>query len=322
MAESDKNEIYLSSSPHFHSPVTTSKIMWMVVIALLPICAAGVIIFGLRALAVLAVSTVSCLVFETLFNLIVYRKSEPDRIWSVKDGSAVITGLLLACTLSPLVPLWQVILGAFFSIVVIKGFFGGLGQNIWNPALGGRAFLMICFPGTMGAQWLDPVTDAVSGATVLSKPELFTSYKDLFLGLQGGCIGETAAFVILVSGLFLIAMRIIDWRIPLSFIGTVALLTLVSGGNVLATILSGGLFLGAFFMATDYVTSPITAWGRVVFGLGCGLITFLIRRFGGYPEGVMFSILFMNCIYPFLNNLTGRLYGYGKKKKAAAKEAK
>lgn len=321
MAESDKNEIYLSSSPHFHSPLTTSKIMWMVVIALLPVCIAGVIIFGLRALAVLAVSTASCVAFETLFNLLVYKKSEPDRVLSVKDGSAVITGLLLACTLSPLIPFWQVILGAFFSMVVIKGFFGGLGQNIWNPALGGRAFLMICFPGTMGARWLDPVTDAVSGATVLSKPELFTSYKDLLLGNQGGCIGETAALVILICGLFLIAMRIIDWRIPLSFIGTVALLTLVSGGDVLATILSGGLFLGAFFMATDYVTSPITAWGRAVFGLGCGLLTFLIRKFGGYPEGVMFSILFMNCIYPFLNNLTGRIYGYGKKK-TAKKEAK
>ncbi|MCQ2598080.1 MAG: RnfABCDGE type electron transport complex subunit D [Treponema sp.] len=317
MAESDKNEIYLSSSPHFHSPLTTSKIMWMVVIALLPICAAGVIIFGLRALDVLILSVSSCVLFEFLFNTIVYGKKEPEKKWTIKDGSAVITGLLLACTLSPLVPFWQVILGAFFSMVVIKGFFGGLGQNIWNPALGGRAFLFICFPTTMGAQWLDPATDAVSGATILSQASQFTSYWDLFLGRQGGCIGETAAICILISGLFLISIKIIDWRIPLSFIGTVALFTLISGGDVLAAILSGGLFLGAFFMATDYVTSPVTPWGRVIFGAGCGLITFLIRRFGGYPEGVMFSILFMNCIYPFLNNITPRIYGYGKKKKEA-----
>ena len=313
------DKLYLSSSPHFHGPISTKLIMWIVVIALLPVCAAGCIIFGWRALAVLSVSTLSCVLFEFLFNLLVYRKTEPERIYSVKDGSAVITGLLLACTLSPMVPFWQVILGAFFSMVIVKGFFGGIGQNIWNPALAGRAFLFICFPSTMGALWLDPLTDAVSGATILSQPSQFTSYWDLFLGRQGGCIGETAALIILISGLFLIWMKIIDWRTPLSFIGTVAVLTLISGGNVLSAILSGGLMLGAFFMATDYVTSPITPLGRAVFGFGCGLITFLIRKFGGYPEGVMFSILFMNCIHPFLNNLSPRKYGYGKKSKGGKK---
>ena len=317
MAESDKNEIYLSSSPHFHAPVSTKMIMWMVVFALLPVCIAGCLHFGLRALAVLDVSLTSCLVLEFLFNLIVYHKSEPDRIFSIHDGSAAVTGLLLACTLPPTVPFWQVILGAFFAIVVVKGFFGGLGQNVWNPALAGRAFLMICFPQAMGSSWLDPLTDTVSGATVLSNPNLMTSYLDLLYGKQGGCIGETAALVILISGLFLIYMHIIDWRIPLSFIATVAILTLVSGGDAVMAVLSGGLMLGAFFMATDYVTSPITKWGRVVFGIGCGLITFLIRKFGGYPEGVMFSILFMNCIHPFLNNLRSRMYGYGKAKKEA-----
>lgn len=310
-------KMYLSSSPHFHSPVSTQMIMWMVCFALLPVCIAGCIIFGWCALAVLAVSVASCVLFEYLFNLIVYRKSEPEKVLSIKDGSAVLSGLLLACTLSPLVPFWQVVLGGFFAMVVVKGFFGGLGQNVWNPALSGRAFLFICFPSTMGSQWLDPATDAVSGATILSQASQFTSYWNLFLGRQGGCIGETAAIVILISGLFLIWMKIIDWRIPLSFIATVALLTLVSGGDVLMSVLSGGLMLGAFFMATDYVTSPITSWGRVVFGIGCGLITFLIRKFGGYPEGVMFSILFMNCIHPFLNNLRSRMYGYGKAKKEA-----
>ena len=311
-------KMYLSSSPHFHSPLTTGKIMLSVVIALLPICISGVVIFGLRALAVIAISVVSCLIFEFLFNLIVYRKTEPERIWSVKDGSAVITGMLLACTLSPAIPFWQVILGAFFSMVVVKGFFGGLGQNIWNPALAGRAFLMVCFPSTMGAAWINPATDAISSATILSKPELFTSFRDLIFGNQGGCIGETCSLVILTAGLCLIVLRIIDWRIPLSFIGTVALasfLSTFSGTEVLKSVLSGGLLLGAFFMATDYVTSPVTSWGRVLFGFGCGLITFLIRKFGGYPEGVMFSILFMNCIYPFLNKLSPRIYGYKRKAK-------
>ena len=310
MADTE-NKIYLSSSPHFKGPVTTKLVMWMVVFALMPVCVGAVIVFGLRALAVLAVSVISAVGFEFLFNLLVYKNEEAKK-WSIKDGSAVITGLLLACTLSSTVPFWQVIFGAAFAVIVVKGFFGGLGNNIWNPALAGRAFLMICFPASIGASWVEPGTDAISGATILSTKAL-VPIKDLLLGYRAGCLGETCTLLIIIAGLFLISMKLIDWRIPVCFIGTVALCTWIAGGNVPVALLSGGLMLGAFFMATDYVTSPITMWGRVIFGIGCGLITFLIRQFGGYPEGVMFSILFMNCFYPFLNNLNSRIYGYGKK---------
>lgn len=325
----DTNELNLSSSPHFHSGLTTQKIMFCVVLAMLPLCIAGTITFGIRSLFVILVSVAACLLCEYLFDVITKRSTK-----TIQDGSAVITGILLALTLPPTVPFWQLILGDFVAIVIVKNFFGGLGQNVWNPALGGRAFLFISFPSAIGASWIDPATDAVTSATVLSQVKsgsvacdsffmgnghfagLF-QYKDLYrdflTGQRGGCIGETCGLLIILAGLFLILVRVIDWRTPLAFIGTVTLCNLIAGNDIVLGILGGGLLLGAFFMATDYVTTPVTKPGRLLFGLGCGIITFLIRQFGGYPEGVMFSILFMNCLTPFLTKLTSRKYGYARK---------
>jgi electron transport complex protein RnfD len=241
------------------------------------------------------------------------------------DGSALITGLLLALTLPPTIPLWMAAAGSVFSIAIVKEAFGGLGHNIFNPALGGRAFMAVSFPAEM-TTWVWPMrfgvslsnTDAATTATPLAEgfvwpyPNLHL-YRDMFLGNVAGSIGETSALLILISGLLLIALRIIDWRIPLSYIGTVALLTFVFGHDAIFHILAGGLMLGAFFMATDYVTSPITARGRLIFGLGAGTLTALIRLFGGLPEGVAFSILMMNAITPLIDRyIKVRPYGLTK----------
>lgn len=317
--------IQLSSSPHIASKIKTSHVMWAVVIALLPETVWGVILFGIPALVTILASVATAILSEFLFNLICKKRQ------SAFDGSAAITGLLLALVLPPTLPLWQTILGSFFAIIVAKQLFGGLGSNVWNPALTGRAFLFASFPAAMGNAWITPLPDATSSATILStlkQADAVTSattagaaasidYWQLFIGRQAGCIGESSVLLILISALFLIATKIVDWRTPVFMIGTFALLTWISGGDVLAHVLSGGLVFGAVFMATDYVTSPVTAPGRIVFGAGCGLLTFLIRKFGGYPEGVMFSILIMNSIVPFLNKLTPRMYGY--KKEGGAK---
>lgn len=310
-APSDVNEINISSSPHFADNWSTAKIMLAVIIALVPLCVYGVILYGLSALFTILVSVASCVVFEFLFQKLA---KQPVR---VGDLSCIVTGLLLALVLPPAVPFWMIILGAFFAIVVAKGFFGGIGANVFNPALTGRAFMVVSFPVAM-TTWATPFTDAVSGATPLVSGG--TDYMSLFLGQRAGCIGESSVLLILLACLFLIAMRIIDWRLPLSMVATVALCTLIAGGDVLAAVMTGGLLFGAVFMITDYATSPVTPWGRVLFGCGCGLITFLIRNFGGFPEGVMFSILIMNVLVPFLNRIVPRKYGYGKKK--AAKEGK
>ena len=344
MAESDKNEIYLSSSPHFHSPLSVKRLMYSVVIALLPICVEGILLYGIRVLGLILTSVATCMSGEYVYRKLLKKKRKNTAL----DGSAIITGILLALVMPPTVPFWVIILGDLFAIIVVKNIFGGLGQNVWNPALGGRAFLMISFPAIMGSAWINPKTDAVSSATILSQikssadavtqatshasnipePTGFLDtflnghfagifeYKDLYLdyllGNRAGCIGESSALLIIITGIVLILLRVIDWRIPFSFIGTVVLCTFISGGDIVMCVLSGGLLLGAFFMATDYVTSPMTRPGMLIFGAGCGLVTFLIRTFGGYPEGVMFSILFMNCFYPFLNNIIPRKYGYGK----------
>ena len=310
-APSDVNEINISSSPHFADNWSTAKIMLAVIIALVPLCVYGVILYGLSALITILVSIASCVVFEFLFQKLT---KQPVR---VGDLSCIVTGLLLALVMPPAVPFWMVILGAFFAIVVAKGFFGGIGANVFNPALTGRAFMFVSFPIAM-TTWSTPFTDAVSGATPLVAGG--TDYMSLFLGNRAGCIGESSVLLILLACLFLIAMRVIDWRLPLSMVATVALCTLIAGGDVLAAVMTGGLLFGAVFMITDYATSPVTPWGRVLFGCGCGLITFLIRNFGGFPEGVMFSILIMNVLVPFLNRIVPRKYGYGKKK--AAKEGK
>ncbi len=308
-----ENKIHLSSSPHFTEGLSTQKVMLMVIISMLPECIAGVMFFGAAALVRILVSVASCVVFEGLYQKITKQKIR------VSNLSAVVSGILLALVIPSTTPVWMVVLGALVAMVVAKGLFGGIGSNVFNPALTGRAFMFISFPAAMGACWFNPEIDAVSGATILSQikngavtgsPDLYLQY---FLGNRAGCIGETSILLILISFLFLFSTHIIDWRAPVAMVATTALCTLVSGGDVLLALLTGGLLFGATFMVTDYATAPLTGYGRLVFGFGCGLITFLIRKLGGYPEGVMFSILIMNCFTPFLNNLTRRMYGYGKK---------
>lgn len=345
MAESDSNEIHLSPAPHFGSPVATPRIMFAVVATLLPIALWGIWLFGFPALVTILTSVASCVGSEALFRLATKRDIR------VGDWSAVITGLLLALVLPPSTPVWMTALGGIFSILVAKEFFGGLGANVFNPALSGRAFLMVSF-STQMTTWVlprvspfapsagDALADAVSAATplallkegggvlktaqgILEKTDFLSAgdlYWNLFLGNRAGCIGESAIFLILLAGIVLLAFRVIDWRAPLAMVATAVAVTWIGGVDPLLTLLSGGLLFGAVFMVTDYSTAPVTPTGRLLFGAGCGLITALIRLFGGYPEGVMFSILIMNALSPFLDRLIPRKYGWvrpAKKEKSA-----
>lgn len=311
-------KMILSSSSHISSGRKTQALMFTVVASLIPECVYGVVIFGIPALITILASVASSVLFEFLFNLLAKKKQ------TVSDGSAIITGILLALVLPPTIPVWQTVLGAAFGIIVAKSLFGGLGSNVWNPALTGRAFLFVSFPVAMGNAWITPLPDAVSTATVLPaiKSGAFVPSREIYLqyffGNRAGCIGETSILLILISFVFLLATRTIDWRAPFAMVATTVLLTWISGGDILMALLSGGLIFGATFMVTDYVTAPVTKPGRLVYGAGCGLITFLIRKFGGYPEGVMFSILIMDSLAPFLNKITRRKYGY----KKSAMEAK
>lgn len=311
-------KMILSSSPHISSGRKTQALMFTVVASLIPECVYGVVIFGIPALITILASVASSVLFEFLFNLLAKKKQ------TVSDGSAIITGILLALVLPPTIPVWQTVLGAAFGIIVAKSLFGGLGSNVWNPALTGRAFLFVSFPVAMGSAWITPLPDAVSTATILPaiKSGAFTPSREIYLqyffGNRAGCIGETSILLILISFVFLLATRTIDWRAPFAMVATTVLLTWISGGDILMALLSGGLIFGATFMVTDYVTAPVTKPGRLIYGAGCGLITFLIRKFGGYPEGVMFSILIMDSLAPFLNKITRRKYGY----KKSAMEAK
>ncbi|WP_027729029.1 RnfABCDGE type electron transport complex subunit D [Treponema sp. C6A8] len=339
----------LSSSPHFTEGLTTQKIMAGVLIAMLPECIAGVVVFGLPALIRIVVSVFGCVLFEALFQKFTKQKI------LVSNLSAAVSGVLLALVLSSTTPIWMVLLGDLVAMVVAKGLFGGIGSNVFNPALTGRGVLVMSFPAAIGARWYDPhliphiheklasmgktaaeidamsqatVWDGITAATTLSKVKAGTfvpdaqTYWQLFIGNRAGCIGETSIMLLMVSFCFLLLTRIIDWRAPLAMVGTVVVCTFLggihagltaAGTDVLTALLTGGLIFGATFMVTDYATTPITGPGRLIFGFGCGLITWLIRRFGGYPEGVMFSILIMNAVAPLLNNFTGRMYGYGKK---------
>lgn len=324
-----ENRFHISSSPHFTFGSSTQKIMLAVLIALLPETVAGIVIFGLPALITILVSLIGAVAFEALFQKVTGQKV------IVNNLSAAVSGLLIALVLPSTTPFWMVLLADAVAVVIAKGLFGGLGSNVFNPALTGRAVLFISFPAAIGANWYNPAlsldsltekTDAISQATVLSQIkngslESF-DYMQFFLGNRAGCIGETSIILILISFLFLLITKIIDWRAPLTMLFTVALLTFLSGLSnginlaaldMLKALLTGGLVFGATFMVTDYATTPVTKPGRLIFGFGCGLITFLIRKFGGYPEGVMFSILIMNAIAPHLNNFTVRMYGYGKK---------
>jgi electron transport complex protein RnfD len=289
--------------------------MWTVVLSTIPAGIAGVIIFGLDALWVTLVAVIAAVLTEAVFEILSKKKI------TVMDGSAVITGILLAYNLPSNVPLWLPIVGAVFSIAIGKQVFGGLGQNIFNPALVGRVFLMASWPKYM-TTFIKPFSyDAITSATPLAalkegKILEHISYLDLFLGKRGGCIGEVCILALLIGAAILLYKGYISWHIPATYIFTTAIFTYIFGarqlfhGDWLFHILSGGLILGAFFMATDYVATPLTAKGQIIFGTGCGLLTAVIRLWGGYPEGASYAILMMNAATPFIDRYTkNRIYG-------------
>ncbi len=297
-----------SVSPHFFTSRSTRRVMLDVIIALIPAAAASVIIFGWRSALVIGVCVAACIVFEYGFEKLCRRDN------TIGDLSAIVTGMLLAFNLPVSIPIWQAILGSAAAIIVVKQLFGGIGQNFANPAITARIILMVSFSGSM-TNWVYPATlktpDAVSSATPLAAAAKHTeammpSYTDLFLGNHAGCLGETCALALILGGLYLLVRRVISWQTPVVFVGVVALMSLLCGRDPLYQVLSGGLLLGAIFMATDYSTTPHTGWGKVIFGAGCGLITVLIRFWGSLPEGVSFSILIMNILTPYIDRLTRR----------------
>ncbi len=302
----------LSVSPHIHSGRSTAGIMRDVVISLVPAAIAGTVIFGLRALLVIAVCVASCVLLEAIFNKI----TKKDQ--TIGDFSAAVTGLLLALNLPANIPIWQCVIGSAFAIIIVKCLFGGIGCNPVNPAITARVFMLVSF-GSMTVQAYPTTVDTVAGATPLASMAEGTipSIKSLFLGLTGGAIGETCALALLIGFVYLLVRRVITWHIPVAFIGSVLVFSFLMEGfdvmKAVALVLSGGLLIGAIFMATDYVTSPSTAKGKIVFGIGAGLLTFLIRYFGVYPEGVSFAILFMNILTPYIDALTAHKVFGGRK---------
>ncbi len=306
-------KLHVSVSPHIHGKKTTQGIMLDVIIALLPATLAGIVLFGINALFVVATCVIAAVACELLFNIIVKKEQ------TVSDLSSVVTGLLLALNLPANIPLWQATVGSAFAIIVVKCVFGGLGKNIVNPAITARVFMLLAF-GSMTASVFPAGMDSASGATPLTDldNDVTLNLMDLFLGKNGGAIGETCALALIIGGIYLLVRKVISWHIPVAFIGTAFLFTLlVEGGNfetALAWTLSGGLLIGAIFMATDYVTSPSTAKGKIIFGIGAGVITVLVRFWGTYPEGVSFAILFMNIVNPYIDSLCNRkLFGGAKK---------
>jgi len=310
-----ETKLIVSGSPHMHTRESASRIMWMVVLSLVPAGLSGIWIFGKPALWTILLAIASALFAEAGIQFLTKRKI------SVLDGSAFLTGLLLAYNLGPNVPFWIPIIGSFAAIAVGKMVFGGLGQNIFNPALVGRVFLMASWPKYM-TTFIQPFNyDTVTQATPLAllkegKVIEHINYLNLFLGNHSGCIGEVSILALLLGAAFLILRGYISWHIPVSFIAATGALTyLFAGksplsGDLIFHILSGGLILGAFFMATDYVTSPLTRKGHIIFGVGCGLLTAIIRIWGGYPEGVSYAILMMNAAAPLIDRFTkNRVYG-------------
>ena len=309
-----KEMLTVSSSPHIKRPDTTRGIMSDVVIALAPAATYGCILFGLRALAVLITCVGVAVLSEFLWNKALKKPN------TIKDMSAVVTGLLLGMNLPPTLPLWQAAIGSVAAIIVVKQMFGGLGHNFANPAIAARIMLLVSFPAAM-TRFTEPVSDAVTSATPLVGTASALSFKTLFFGMHAGSIGETSAFLLLVGGLYLVIRRVITPIIPVCFIGTVALFSLITGENVMLSVFGGGLILGAVFMATDYTTSPTTPLGKAVFAVGCGIITFVIRKFGSLPEGVSYSILLMNILVPHINRFTlSKPFGFEKVKEAAKSE--
>jgi electron transport complex protein RnfD len=293
--------------------------MLVLLIALLLPSVAAVYFFGFYALSVI----IWCVFFAVITEIAVKKiRRQPF----VMDGSAIVTGVLLALTLPPGISLWMAAVGTIFAIAIVKEAFGGLGHNIFNPALGGRAFLAACFALEM-TSWVKPTglaADAITTATPLGEGFIIPAargslYLDMFLGNTGGSLGETSALLILLGGAILVAFNIIDFKVPFFYLATVALLSLVTGQDIIIQLLGGGLLLGAVFMATDPVTSPLTARGRIIFAVGCGVITIIIRRFGGLPEGVTYSILFMNAVTPLIDRYVKvRPYGLRKAVKSEA----
>ena len=314
----------LSSSPHSFTPVSTSRMMLSVIIALIPAAGYGVYLYGLSALALILVSVASAVAAEYVFRKAIKAHT------TIGDFSAVITGLLLALILPPATPLWMAALGAVFAIVVAKEFFGGLGANPFNPALIGRAFLLMSFPAAI-TTWSMPngltlAADAMSTATPLAlvkqgapladvaayfgASDLGGLLRQLFMGYRSGSLGESSILLIALGGLFLVGIGVVQWIVPAAVLGSAFLFSWILGMNPLFTVLTGGLVFGAFFMATDYATRPLTPVGQALFGIGIGLITVVIRKFGGFPEGVTYAILIMNIATPFLNKIRVRKYGF------------
>lgn len=312
-------KMVITAAPHMKSEMTTRGVMLDVIIALFPAFCWSVVTYGTNSVALVVTGIISCVVFEYLFCLMAKKKN------TVGDCSAIVTGILLAFNLPSETPIWMVIIGSFFAIVVVKQLFGGLGQNFMNPALAARAFLF-SWPSIM-TTFTKPFqngVDAVTTATPLSflkngeLPE--QSIRDMFMGVKPGCIGEISAVLLILGGVYLLVRKVITWHIPVAYIGTVAIITFLFPRTTLATeymlysIFSGGLMLGAIFMATDYVTSPVSNKGKLIYGIGCGLLTVFIRYFGGYPEGVSYSILLMNvCVGLIDKNFISKPFGTPKK---------
>lgn len=302
----------VSAPPHISTKDDVSTIMYDVILALMPAMIAGAYLFGYRAIIIVLISVLSSVAFEILWNKALNKQP------STNDLTAVVSGILLGFNMPVTVPLWMPVVGSFFMIIIVKMCFGGLGHNFMNPALAGRAFLMASWPAAM-TRFVAPfsrldivdVTDAITSATPLS-PEFADNVSawNLFLGNVGGCIGETSALALLIGGAYLLIRRIITWRIPVCYLATVAVLSALCGADVSVQLLSGGLMLGAIFMATDYTTSPVTPLGQIIYAVGCGVLTCVIRFAGGYPEGVSYSILLMNIATPLIDKLTPpKIYG-------------
>ena len=337
-------KLIATSNPHIRGNETTRSIMLDVIIAMCPALIWAIIYFGVEALLLTVVSVVGCVFFEWAYRKIMHKPQ------SIGDLSAVVTGMLLSFVCPATTPLWMILIGDFFAIVVVKQLFGGIGKNFLNPALAGRAFMLASFASTMSGNWIDP---AVSKAGIASTADIVTaatpltylkgddiaatfqtltetySVGDMFLGKCGGSLGEVSALCLLLGLVWLLFRKVISWHIPVSYIATVAVLTLIfpRGGAdavqwMLYNLFGGGLMLGAIFMATDYSTSPITKKGQLIYGIGCGLFTVFIRYFGSYPEGVCYSILVMNCVAPLIDKCTKPArFGVAKseKKEASAK---
>lgn len=307
------NRFVVSSSPHMHKDESIASIMLDVLIALMPAALAGIYYFGWRAAVMMLTSIASCLLFEYLYEKLMKKPI------TTRDLSAMVTGLLLGMNLPSTIPLWMVVVGSAFAIIIVKQLYGGLGKNFVNPALAARCFMLIAWAGAM-TTFPEPMAgvDAVSSATPLAilkgvSEGTLPTLRQAFLGAMPGSIGETSCLMLLLGFVYLLLRRVISWKIPVTYIVVFAVLTFLFGKNetgmeawayTLLHVMSGGLLLGAFFMATDYTTTPTTPMGQFIFGAGCGILTFVIRRFGGYPEGVSFSILLMNVCTPLIDRYT------------------